>query len=215
MPNELFENVSYSQINQDINLINFYKEKENGYFVDIGAHDGIYLSNSYLLEKRYNWRGICAEAQPLVYENLLKNRGNMICHMDAVYHTSDLWIEFAIADNDVLSGISDYLDKHKDEVLTNNKIISCKTISLLDLLDLYNAPRFIEYLSIDTEGSEYEILKVFEFDKYTFGYIDIEHNYEIIKREKIKELLENNNYIYVGENQFDDTYIHSSIYMTE
>jgi hypothetical protein len=44
---------TYSQLNQDINVINFYNGKKNGFFIDIGAHDGISLSNTYLLEQEY------------------------------------------------------------------------------------------------------------------------------------------------------------------
>src|ERR1035437_4573352 len=51
------------------------------------------------------------------------------------------------------------------------------TISLVDLLDKYNAPRVIDYLSIDTEGSEFEILKSFDFNKYQFKAITCEHNF--------------------------------------
>ena len=58
-----------------------------------------------------------------------------------------------------------------------------------DILDNSNAPNFIDYLSIDTEGSEYDILKTVIFDKYIFGFINIEHNYEEPIRTNIKELL--------------------------
>ena len=76
----------------------------------------------------------------------------------------------------------------------------------IDLLEKYNAPSFIEYMSIDTEGSEYEILSVFNFDKYKFGLIHVEHNYEEPKRQLIKELLLKNGYTYIGEHKHDDFY---------
>lgn len=46
--------MSKSQIGQDLNVLKFYKEKQCGYFIEIGASDGIQLSNTYLLEKEYN-----------------------------------------------------------------------------------------------------------------------------------------------------------------
>jgi hypothetical protein len=55
---------SYSQIGQDLEVLRKYKNKYNGYFVDIGASDGIIYSNTYLLEKRYGWKGICVEPLP-------------------------------------------------------------------------------------------------------------------------------------------------------
>ena len=61
------------------------------------------------------------------------------------------------------------------------------------MLIKYNAPKFIDYLSIDTEGSEYEILKNFDFKSYKFRVITCEHNYNE-NREKIYELLTENGY---------------------
>jgi hypothetical protein len=63
-----------------------------------------------------------------------------------------------------------------------------ETISLADLLYQYSAPEIISYLSIDTEGAEYEILKEFPFDTYSFLYISVEHNYRP-ERENIRDLL--------------------------
>ncbi len=62
-------------------------------------------------------------------------------------------------------------------------------------------------MSMDTEGSELEILNSFDFQKYTFGLIDVEHNYTEPKRSEIKKLLEANGYLYKGENNWDDMYV--------
>jgi len=51
-----------------------FNEKRNGFFLDIGAHDGIYLSNTLLLEKRYGWNGICIEGNPDTFVDLQQNR---------------------------------------------------------------------------------------------------------------------------------------------
>jgi len=67
------------------------------------------------------------------------------------------------------------------------------------------------YMSLDTEGSEFEILKNFDFEKYTFGLIDVEHNNIESRRAEIKNLLLLKGYIYKGENQWDDMYKHNSI----
>ena len=77
-----------------------------------------------------------------------------------------------------------------------------------DLLEKYNAPKYIDYLSIDTEGSEYEILKNFDFEKYVFKIITIEHNYTSM-RDKIFTLLTSKGYKRKYENlsQFDDWYV--------
>ncbi|HMP30954.1 MAG TPA: FkbM family methyltransferase, partial [Saprospiraceae bacterium] len=83
-----------------------------------------------------------------------------------------------------------------------------KTISLVDLLDEYNAPLEIDFLSIDTEGSEFDILNCFNFEKYTFKVIVVEHNYTP-NREKIKNLLESKRYkrVLMNVSQWDDWYL--------
>jgi hypothetical protein len=84
-----------------------------------------------------------------------------------------------------------------------------KTISLNDLLLRYGAPSIIDYLSIDTEGSEIDILESFDFNQYTFSVITIEHNYTD-SRNRIYELLTSKGYKRVNENisQFDDWYVY-------
>jgi FkbM family methyltransferase len=198
---------SYSQLKQDLDVLKYYSNKENGYFIEIGASDGIELSNTYLLEKKYNWRGICVEPIPKRYELLCKNRVNSLCYDYAVYNKSNTQIIFDIANNyNLLSGISKHIDAHKKQVNKNKTQIMVNTITLNDLLEKANAPKFIDYMSLDTEGSELEILKSVDFEKYSFGLIDVEHNYIEPRRTEIKELLISKGYSYMGANQFDDKY---------
>jgi hypothetical protein len=129
-----------------------------------------------------------------------------------VYNKTGLKLTFDIANNfDLLSGITDHIDTYKKTVDANKTMIQVDSISLLDILDNSNAPSFIEYLSLDTEGSEFEILKNFNFDKYIFGWIDVEHNYVNPRRSEINNLLISKGYIYKGENKWDDMYMHKSL----
>jgi FkbM family methyltransferase len=199
--------MSKSQLQQDTRVLAYYNNKRNGFFVEIGASDGIELSNTYQLEKRYEWRGICVEPIPARYIECVNNRPNSFCTYKAVYSISGLLLDFDIAENyDLLSGIAEHIDSHKSIVDGRKTTILVPTISLNDLLDQCNAPRFIEYLSLDTEGSEYEILKTFNFNKYIFGIIDVEHNYIEPRRTDIRNLLLSHGYVYIGENKWDDSY---------
>jgi hypothetical protein len=83
-----------------------------------------------------------------------------------------------------------------------------ETTSLLDLLKHHNAPKHIEFLSVDTEGSEFEILNAFDFSQYTFGAICVEHNY-LENRPKVKQLLLANGYrqVYPELSDFDDWFV--------
>jgi FkbM family methyltransferase len=205
---------SYSQIGQDLAVLEYYKNKKNGYFVEVGASDGVSLSNTYLLEKEFDWKGICVEALPSKFKDLCKNRPNAICIEKAVFNVSGLSLHFDIAHSfDMLSGLSDYNINQRwvNQIKRNCTTINVKSITLTDLLKEANAPAFIEYLSLDTEGSEFEILKAHDFSKYKFGLIDVEHNYIEPTRTNIRNLLTSNGYTYIGENQFDDCYKISSI----
>ena len=196
----------YSQLGQDRDVLSVYKK--GGYFVEIGASDGIELSNTYLLEQ-LGWKGICVEPIPARFEKLVKNR-KAICFNKAVYHTSDLEVVFSIANKyDLLSGIKDYLTTYKDDILNNHTDIFVETKTLNDILNEANAPLFIEYLSLDTEGTELEILKSVDHSKYKFGIIDVEHNYQEPMRTDIRNYLWDKGYVLAYENKWDDRYVYS------
>jgi len=201
---------SYSQIGQDLAVLNYYNKKRNGYFVEVGASDGIAFSNTYLLEKDFDWKGICVEANPIKFKQLCRYRPTAVCVENAVFSHSGLTVKFNVNYFDLLSGISSHISKKKKRWVTDFKNssseISVTTISLTDLLSNANAPAFIEYLSLDTEGSEFEILKTHDFSKYKFGLIDVEHNFIEPTRTNIRNLLTSNGYQYIGENYFDDRY---------
>ena len=193
-------------------VLKFYNNKEGGFFVDIGANDGIEFSNTFLLERKYEWKGICAEPNPEVFKLLVKNRPNSLCCDAAIYSLSYKNLLFDVANNyDLMSGLSDHLDVHKEYVNRDKKQIIVKTLTLTDLLDKAKAPSFIDYLSLDTEGSEFEILRATDFSRYTFGLIDVEHNFVEPRRTEIRNLLLSHGYVYLRENQFDDSYKHSSV----
>lgn len=204
---EGFQNISnYSQIKQDLKVLSFYDNKRNGFFIEIGANDGINLSNTYLLEKDFDWNGICVEALPDKFNDLINNRKSININK-AVYDKTGEILQFS--SDDLLSGITDKIDKHMDS--KRKQQISVETITLNDILDENNAPTFIDYISIDTEGSEFEIIKSVDLNKYTFGLIHLEHNYVEPRRSDMKNYLLENGYLYKGENEFDDEYIHSSL----
>ena len=89
---------------------------------------------------------------------------------------------------DVLSSNDGHAERRKSGVR-----YEVETITLMELLEAHNAPSEIDYLSIDTEGSELEILKSFDFSRYKIRVITCEHNYSN-DRDKINELLTLNGY---------------------
>ena len=184
--------------------------KKNGFFVEFGATNGVDFSNTYLLEKEFEWKGILAEPAKIWHEELEKNRQ---CNIEkyCVWSDSGSILDFNEVNEAELSTIAKY--NNSDWAFNSRKkgnTYNVKTISLIDLLIKYNAPKIIDYLSIDTEGSEYEILRTFDFDAYQFRVITCEHNHTRI-REKIYNLLTSKGYQrkYIGLSEFDDWYIKS------
>ena len=108
-------------------------------------------------------------------------------------------------------GLSGLVETNSHLSATSAPIIPVLTKKLTTMLDNASAPNFIEFLSIDTEGSEYEILLHHDFDKYLFGYICVEHTHIFENRLKIRLLLESKGYKFFRENRVDDDYIHSSL----
>ena len=108
--------------------------------------------------------------------------------------------------------MNDYLGGNWRPTVENNRtVIDVETITLNDILDENEAPLFIDYLSLDTEGTELEILKSVDLNKYTFGLIDVEHNYLEPERTNIRDFLTSKGYSFKIDNMWDDQYIHNSL----
>lgn len=200
-----------SQLKQDVLALVLTDFKRNGFFVEFGVCDGLYLSNTVLLEKQYDWQGIIAEPNKSHHESLIKNRS---CNIDfkAVFGVSHQYVEFREIENHKdLSGIVETFvnDNHVKTREKEHKTYNVETISLTDLLRTYNAPTHIDFISIDTEGSEFDILSNFEFKDYDVDIFTVEHNFIERNRTRIKTLFDNNNYtrIFTELSQWDDWYI--------
>lgn len=200
--------VSKSQLHQDAFVLAELGMKRNGYFVEFGATNGIDFSNTYLFEKEFAWQGIVAEPARCWHAALRANRSCQI-ETDCVWRESHKVLTFNEADSGELSTIASHscLDAHQHARKKGRKY-GVRTISLVDMLDKYRAPRTIDYLSIDTEGSEYRILSAFDFARYKFRVITCEHNFSP-QRESIFALLSREGYRRKFEkfSQFDDWYV--------
>jgi FkbM family methyltransferase len=199
---------SRAQLRQDLFVLAELDFKKNGFFVEFGATNGVDLSNTYLLEKEFQWRGILAEPARCWHRALRKNRSAAI-DTRCVWSVSKAVLRFnevPLAELSTVDSLSS-ADLHRDRRKFGRKY-DVETISLNDLLEAHDAPRAIDYLSIDTEGSELEILGGFDFDRHTFAIITCEHNYTA-QRDAIRSLLMQHGYVAKHQDlsEFEDWYV--------
>lgn len=169
----------FSEAGQDMLVKDiFFKNQKSGFFLEIGAFDGIEGSNCYHFEKFMNWEGIAIEASPLQFKKLKKNRNCKL--MNIAIGSENKQVEFyeVVEGFTQMSGINNLNFKDSFERIkkkSNSKInkinIECKTFEKLILSD-----QIIDLISIDIEGNESDVLKTINFDKYKIKVIILENN---------------------------------------
>ena len=174
----------YSQYGQDKWLYDFFNNKDSGTFLDVGALDGVHCSNTLFFEEK-GWTGICIEASPTNFNDLIKNR-TCICEQAVLDSTirNTTFRNFQGWGKGIC-GISDKyeashmhrvesLSEHKDN--TGDDIIEVRTELLNNVLDRHDIYHF-DFAKIDTEGSELDILKGLDLEKYIIDVLLVENNY--------------------------------------
>lgn len=202
-----------ADLRQDILALAVHGFKRGGYFVEFGALDGVTGSNTYVLEQQYQWRGITAEAARIWHDRLRTNRA-CITDTRAVSAHSGQQLTFKETDVQLgLSGLVDFFD-HREyhaarRASSTGTTYKVPTVSLTDLLTEHHAPAEIDYISMDTEGSELAILSTFDFSRYHVGLWTIEHNYFESVRDQIYSIMIANGYqrILPDLSTIDDWYI--------
>ncbi len=200
---------SAAQVFQDLLALFVLGEKRDGFFVEFGATDGVSFNNTYLLEREYGWHGILAEPARGWQSALRQNRHAAI-ETQCVWARSGDTLEFNEPYAGELSTIDEYSRRDQyAQQRTAGKHYSVETISLNDLLRRHEAPRRIDYMSIDTEGSEFNILNNFDFTAYEIALVTVEHAYVAQDRENIAALMQRNGFARILEpySLFDDWYV--------
>ncbi len=164
-----------------------YVNYDQGFFVELGANDGFTYSNSLYFELKRNWRGVLIEPSPRNFKKCLANRGlnnSIFCNACVGFEYKNKYVDMIDAN---LMSISNNLDldlsnkkshiEQAKKFLRNNEIVfsyKAKSRTLNDVLDEAKAPNIIDFLSLDVEGAELEVLKGVNFKKYKFKYLLIE-----------------------------------------
>ena len=181
--------------------------KKKGFFLDLAAGDGVFLNNTYVLEKFFDWDGICIEPNPLFHKKLRKTRNCIID--DSIVNDKSEKVDFRI-DNGLFGGIvADDTDNNYGiygENMEQAEIITTTACTLTEVLDRHNAPKIIDYFSLDVEGCETRVIKGLDFNKYSFNCLTIER-----PTLEIHQIFLNNNYVFVKNNRYDAYYVHKTL----
>ena len=177
--------IGKSEAGQDQWVLEKLGRKRGGFFIDAGAHDGVICSNTLVMERDYGWDGICIEGGLPNYRMLAKNR---VCRcVQACLHSANEPVRFFDL------GLNSSLVADGRDIGS-----AAQGITLEHVLDACHAPEVIDYLSIDIEGHEFEVLRVFPFDRYKFRTMTVEHNsYSVgtAHRDRLRELLTGHGYV--------------------
>lgn len=201
----------YSQSSQDYIIDKIFNGKRNGTFLDIGAHDGIFFSNSYFFETSRGWKGVCVEPIPELFEELRKNRACFL--VNGAINESSEKVEFQRVHGyaEMLSGILKYRDpRHEERTLSEisqhggkTEIIQVQGYTIQEILEKFNLAT-IDYLSIDIEGGEYEMLQSIDFNAVDITCLTIENAYS---SSSIRKLMSSQGYSLIFSYAVDDFYV--------
>jgi FkbM family methyltransferase len=185
----------YSQQGEDKFIFENFLKHENGFFIELGAMDGVQYSNTLFFEKTLGWNGILIEPTNQ-YNNLMKNRPN--CY-NFNYAISQLEGEVEFVGNGALGGIKAVMpDGHYfGWGLNNEQIYKVPTIPISKIIDRVNNIKKIDKVdlfSIDVEGAELEVLKTYDWSIPTFLVLIEMAAYDLEKNDMCRKILLDNNF---------------------
>lgn len=198
----------YSQYLQDKYLEqNVFHGYKNGFFMDIGAHDGVSLNNTLYFERQNDWTGVNVEPIKTVYDKLVINRAsstNLNCAVSDIDGTAQFYCNTGYTE--MLSGLKgNYDERHFQRLTRENRenntetqVIDVETKRIDTICDMYNI-KHIHYLSIDVEGAEFNVIKSINFDKVFIDVIEFENNYDDVSQ-PIISYLESKNFVIIHKN---------------
>ena len=171
---ELLSDINYlveskSQNGQDLFALLSNDFKKNGVFIEFGAYDGVIFSNTHLLEKHFGWNGILIDPIPSHFESMKLNRNCKLLHAAITTERQDsVLIEELPA-----SDLSRFVNNRK----IFKKVHEVKAFTLQEVIDQNLSSNDIDFLSIDIEGNDIQILKSLDFSIYKIKAICVEHNF--------------------------------------
>ncbi len=201
---------SHSQFCQDLLAMLVSDGKQGGFFVEVGVGDGLYLSNSAMLEQQFGWKGVLCEPNRTFQQIIPQNRSAILEKRAAFNRSGEILKFLAESSSGELSRLVDASgsDMHQRA----GETYDVETVTLNDALAQHNAPETIDYISIDTEGSEIAVLKGLDLNRWKVNLFTIEHNHDAPRRAEFAAMLEPHGFVRVLSeiSGVDDWYVHQT-----
>lgn len=207
--------LSYSQRLQDLWVLYEIGKDTGGTFLDFGAGNGRDSSNSFILHRKFGWTGLLIEPNDDYADNLDHHVSTGVTWVTGVAvgpEDSKGRVDFVVSSDPSISTLHYTSDLEGGlQRLFPSEIRQVEMWSLQKTLNLYFKDRPVTYLSIDTEGSEYDILSSYfaNPEAKKFECITVEHNYNHEARQKIRFLLVSQGYV----NRFPEYSGHDDFYI--
>ncbi len=194
-----WRNISYSQEGEDLVLKRIFGNKTNGFYVDVGAHHPKRFSNTYALYLK-GWKGINIDATPGSMNQFNKIRSRDI-NLEIGVSQKEQEINYYIFNDSALNSASKELSEKRDLDEENyfiKQITKVNVKPLYKILDIYLSKNKIDFLNVDVEGLDLDVLKSNNWNKYRpeFVLVEIlESSYHDLEKNYIFQYMIENNYV--------------------
>lgn len=204
---------SQSQFGQDSLALEYHNYKRDGTYLEIGVHDGEKGNNTVLMDQKYGWSGICVDP----FMNNMEHRSCQKFYVALGSEPGEADFRYG-SNNENHSGLAG-LDKFAtsdDNKMWKDKVgdFEMKKVSVRTPEDVFteaNLPSTIDYMSLDVEGAEMDILKSFPFDKYCVKYATIETNNDKDKEKEMEEFMAQRGYEFEGHQKVDHIFSNTCV----
>lgn len=196
---------------QDLLVAQLLGHKRNGVFFDIGANDGVTISNTLYLERELGWNGVAVEPIPRVFERLKSNRDCHVVNGCVAPKPGKAKFLEVVGGPNMLSTLAIHdvgltRRRLRKNAQRTNATIAEQEVECYSFASLVRKYRIeeIDFLSVDTEGGELEILESIDFDTTPVKFVSVENNYYA---SSIRRFMERSGFLYVGTFKVDELYV--------
>ncbi|XP_042884910.1 protein Star-like [Penaeus japonicus] len=166
-------------------ILDVLKGKRNGFFLEAGALDGYYQSNTFFLERDYNWTGLLVEPNPVFFQSLLTRHRRAwatdLCLGTKPYPLkTEFWVHTgADASQSLIAAsrsglLKEHLENYASDGLESGSVVEVNCVPAISILSALNVTQ-IDLFSLDIENAEVDVMQWFPFDRVHVEVLVVEH----------------------------------------